>query len=117
MAQAVSGDGRNGDFIVLNFLRRSGWFYWLSKVLLATCVLASAATALILGFLVYLIIDGYSGGNSPTNIAPIAFPVVLLFFVVLGIPALVISALLWFAYGAARTRMGAGRSPGSGDGA
>ncbi len=105
-----------GDFVAMNLMRSSGWLYWLSKVLLATCVLASAATAVILGFLVYLFIQGHSAGNSPTNIAPIAFPVVLLFFVVLGIPAIVISALLWFAYGAARTRVANGRATGSGDG-
>lgn len=97
-------------------MRRAGWLYWLSKVLLATCVLASAATAVILGFLGYLVIDRYSGGNSPTNIAPTAIPIVLLFFVVLGIPAMVISALLWFAYGVARTRVGGDRASGSGDG-
>jgi|HubBroStandDraft_1064217.scaffolds.fasta_scaffold704437_1 hypothetical protein len=101
--------------MAINIMQRSGWFFWLSKVLLAACVLASAATAVILGFLGYLVIEGYSAGNSATNIAPIAFPVVLLFFVVIGIPAVVISTLLWFAYGMARTRLGGDRASGSGD--
>ena len=80
-------------------------------------VLASAAAAAILGFLAYLIIAGYSGGSSRTNLAPLAFPVAIYFFVVAGLPAVLICAVLWICYRAstptARTVTGAARRPGS----
>jgi hypothetical protein len=74
----------------------------LNRALLVLAVLASAATVVILGFLVNLFIQGYSGGNDPTSIAPLAFPIAILGFVIAGIPALVISTLLWLAYTASK---------------
>ena len=77
-------------------------------------VLASAATVVIFGFLINLFIAGYSGGNDPTSVAPLAFPIAILFFVIAGVPAMLISALLWLAYAAskaARARAGQATSP------
>jgi hypothetical protein len=88
----------------------------LNRTLLVLAVLASAATVAILGFLVDLFIAGYSGGNDPTSVAPLAFPVAILGFVIAGIPALVISALLWLTYAAsrgARARARQGERPSS----
>src|SRR5215469_3032598 len=78
----------------------AGRTFWLARILLVLAVLVSAATAVMLGLLVYMVI---SGGNGPTSVTP-SFPIAVLFFFVLGVPAIVISALLWAAYGAARTR-------------
>jgi hypothetical protein len=77
-------------------------------------VVASAATAVIVGFIVNLFIQGYSGGNDPTSVAPLAFPVAILFFVIAGFPAMLICALMWLAYAAskaARARAGQATSP------
>jgi hypothetical protein len=74
----------------------------LNRTLLVLAVLASAATVVIIGFLVNLFIAGYSGGNDPTSVAPLAFPIALLFFVIAGVPALLICTLLWLAYTASR---------------
>jgi ABC-type polysaccharide/polyol phosphate export permease len=74
----------------------------LNRILLVLAVLASAATAVLIGFLVNLFIQGFSGGNDPTSIAPLAFFFALVFYVVAGIPAQLICGLLWVAYAASR---------------
>lgn len=86
----------------------------LNRALLVLAVVASTASAVIVGFLVNLFIQGYSGGNDPTSVAPLAFPVAILFFVIVGFPAMLICALLWLAYTAsrgARARAGQATTP------
>ena len=81
------------------------------RALLVLAVLASAATLVIFGFLVNLFIQGYSGGNDPTSIAPLAILFAILGYVIVGIPAALFCALLWIAYlgsRAARARAHAG---------
>jgi hypothetical protein len=51
----------------------------------------------ITGLLVNLLAVRYPGGNNPASIAPLAFPIALLFVVIAGIPALRICALPWLA--------------------
>ena len=72
---------------------------WLSRVLLALSVLASVAVAVIVAFVGYLFVSGYSGGNDPTSVAPLAFPVAIIFFAIAGLPAILICAGLWVAHG------------------
>jgi hypothetical protein len=74
----------------------------LNRTLLVLAVIASAATAVIIGFLINLFIAGYSGGNDPTSVAPLAFPIAILGFVIAGVPAMAISALLWLTYAASK---------------
>jgi hypothetical protein len=83
---------------------RSTWPAWLRRVLLALSALSTVGVMVILGFLVSLFISGYSGGSNPESVAPLAFPVAMLGFVIAGVPAIVISAVLWAAYVAARRR-------------
>ncbi len=66
--------------------------------MLGLSVLASAAVAVILGFVVYLFVGAYSGGGSPTNVAPVLFPVAILLFIVAGLPAMLVCGLLWAGY-------------------
>ena len=108
MARAVSDDGRGQNDSMASDPASTQWPCWWRRVLLVLAVMASTATAVIFGFLAFMFISGYSGGSSPTSIAPIAFPIALFFFVVVGVPAVVISVLLWFAYRAARSSKVAG---------
>ncbi len=77
----------------------------LTKVLLVLASLASAGTVVILVFIVNLFLAGYSGGNNPQSINALAFPLSFFFFVIAGVPAVLISAGLWVGFGitAART--------------
>ena len=50
----------------------------LRRALLALAVLASAAAATVVGFAVYLVVEGYSGGGDPQSVAPLAFPIAFL---------------------------------------
>jgi ABC-type polysaccharide/polyol phosphate export permease len=75
---------------------------WLNRTLLVLAVLVSAATVVILGFLVYLYFQGYSGGNDPTSVAPLAFLFAIALYGIVGIPAQLICALLWVAYATSR---------------
>jgi len=81
---------------------------WLVRVLLVLSVLASLGTAGLFGFFVYLIVGAYSGGSSPTNIAPVLFPIAFLFLTVVVIPAVLVCALLWLGFRTA-TRHSGGR--------
>lgn len=76
--------------------------------MLVLSVLASAAVAAIVGLVVYLFIGGYSGGDSPTNIAPVLFPIAILLFVGAGLPAMLICALLWAGFSRSSRRRGDG---------
>ena len=70
----------------------------LNRTLLVLAIVASAATVVIIGFLINLFVQGYSGGNDPTSVAPLAFPIAIALFLIAGVPGLLISALLWLAY-------------------
>jgi hypothetical protein len=86
----------------------------LTKVLLALAVLVSAGTAVILGFLVQLFLAGYSGGNNPQSVAPLAFLLAFLGFAFVGAPAVAITAALWVAFArSAAGRRRPGHSPGN----
>ena len=67
---------------------------------------ATAAVALVIGILIYLVIGGYSGGSSHTNVAPVLFPVAFLVFLIVGLPTILVCALSWagFAISARRER-------------
>jgi 1,4-dihydroxy-2-naphthoate octaprenyltransferase len=77
-----------------------------TKILLGLAALASAGTLVILGFLVNLFAAGYSGGNNPQSVAPLAFVVAFIGFVAVGVPAILVTAGLWvgFVRSATRTR-------------
>ncbi len=78
--------------------------------MLVLSVLASAAVAAIMGLVVYFFIGGYSGGSSPTNIAPILFPIAIGLFIVAGLPSMLICALLWAGYSRSSRRGSRGRT-------
>jgi hypothetical protein len=54
----------------------------LSRVMLVLSVLTSVLLAGVLGLVLYLFIGGYSGGNTPTSVTPVLFPIALLILVV-----------------------------------
>jgi hypothetical protein len=81
----------------------------LSKILLALSVLASLAVVLIILFFGYLLIGAYSGGNNPTSVNGLLFPIAFLFLGFVGFPALLVCGLLWVGYAVSlrrRTRWG-----------
>lgn len=84
----------------------------LNRTLLVLAVVASAATVVLIGFLVNLFMQGYSGGNDPTSVAPLAFPIALFFFLIAGIPGVLISALLWLGYTASNVARARARRAG-----
>ena len=79
---------------------------WLSRALLVLSVAASAAVAVIVAFVVYLFIGGYSGGSSPTSVTPVLFPIGILLLVLVGLPSALICGLLWSGYSLSRRRDG-----------
>jgi hypothetical protein len=85
-------------------IQRAARAVLLSRVLLVLSALASVVVAAIVGLIVYLLVESYSGGSSPTSIAPLAFPVALVLFLIAGLPAMGICAALWIAYGASVPR-------------
>jgi hypothetical protein len=82
-----------------------GWLAVLRWVLLGFAVLVSAATAVVFGFAVYLFAAGYSGGNNPESVAPLAIPLAFLVWVFVGVPAALVCGLAWAGYFAARRRI------------
>jgi hypothetical protein len=86
--------------------------------MLVLSVLASAVVAVILGFVVYLFIGGYSGGSSPTSVAPVLCPIAILLFMVAGLPSMLLCGVMWAGYSLSkrrRTRAGEpDQPPGSG---
>jgi len=79
---------------------------WLVRVLLVLSVLASLAAAGLFGFFGYLIVGAYSGGSSPTNIAPVLFPIAFLLLIGVVIPAVLVCVLLWLGFRAVTRRSG-----------
>jgi hypothetical protein len=70
----------------------------LNMTLLVLAVLASAATVVVLGFLINLFIQGYLSGNGPTSLGGLAIFLALVGYYIVGVPALLICTLLWLAY-------------------
>ncbi len=81
------------------------WVVVLRWALLGFAVLVSAATAVVFGFAVYLFAAGYSGGNNPESVAPLAIPLSFLVWVFVGVPAALVCALAWAGYFAAVRRV------------
>jgi drug/metabolite transporter (DMT)-like permease len=70
----------------------------LRGTLLGFALLTSAAAVIVLGFVAYLFAQGYSGGNNPQSIAPLAFPLSFLILVIVGIPLTLVCAVSWAGY-------------------
>lgn len=70
----------------------------LAWALLVLASLASAATLALLVYLAYLVLESYSGGNSSTSLSGLLFLVAVVYAVVFGIPAFLVSAALWVGY-------------------
>ncbi|HTZ90782.1 MAG TPA: hypothetical protein VMB74_00180 [Streptosporangiaceae bacterium] len=104
------GRGRDGGRRLAGYAARWSGLSWLSRILLVLSALASLAVVLIFLVFVYLIVGGYSGGNNPTSVNGLLFPVAVLLMGVAGIPATLICALLWTGYSYSR-RQGGRRSP------
>jgi drug/metabolite transporter (DMT)-like permease len=73
----------------------------LRRVLLGLAVLAAAA---VVGFAVYLFIQGYPGGGNPQSIAALAFPIALGVLTVVGLPVALVCAATWAGYFSAARR-------------
>jgi hypothetical protein len=82
--------------------------------LLVLSVLATAGVAAIVGLVIYFFIVGYSGGSDPTSIAPVLFPIAILLFLFVGLPAMLICVLLWLGYARSSRTPSAGRTPQTG---
>ena len=76
----------------------------LSKILLVLSLLASLGVVVIVLFVGYLFIGGYSGGNNPTSINALLFPIALLVLVFAGVPSMLVCGLLWGGYAVSRRR-------------
>jgi hypothetical protein len=81
------------------------WLVVLRRALLGLAVLASVATVVVLGFAVYLFAQGYSGGNNPESVAPLAIPLSFLVYVFVGVPTGLVCAGAWLGYFAATKRI------------
>jgi NhaP-type Na+/H+ or K+/H+ antiporter len=80
---------------------------WLSlqrRVLLVLALLTSAATAVVVGFGLYLIFEAYAGPSGPESLGGLAFLLGAIVLVVVGLPAAVTSGLAWAGYAAATRR-------------
>lgn len=77
-----------------------------TKILLLLATIATAGTVVVLAFVTYLFIGGFSGGNDPTSVTPVLFPISMLLFLIAGLPAILVSGGLWvgFSLSSARTR-------------
>src|SRR5215469_7421730 len=76
----------------------------LSKILLVLSAIASLAVVVIVLFVVYLFIGGYSGGNNPTSVNGLLFPLAFLLLGLVGLPSMLVCGLLWAGYAASRHR-------------
>jgi hypothetical protein len=81
------------------------WLVLLRWALLGLAVLASVATAVVFVFTVYLFIQGYSGGNNPESVAPLAFPIAIAIFALVGVPTALVCVLAWLGYHATTRRI------------
>jgi hypothetical protein len=95
----------------LDAIQRAWRSLLLNMALLVLAVVASAATVVIFGFLINLFIQGYLSSNTPTSLGGLAVFLAMLGYVIVGIPATLVCALLWIGYlgsKAARARAQAG---------
>jgi hypothetical protein len=83
---------------VTNYSPRARRLALLRRVLLGLAVLASSAAAAVVGFAVYLFIQGYSGGGNPQSIAALAFPIAFGVLTVVGLPVALVCAATWAGY-------------------
>jgi len=84
----------------------------LNVTLLVLAVLASAATVVILGFLINLYIQGSSSANDPTGLGGLAVFLALAGYYIVGIPAMLICTMLWLAYRASKVARARARRAG-----
>jgi hypothetical protein len=89
---------------MLNYAPRVTRLTLLRDALLGVAVLTSAATATVLGFCVYLFIQGYSDSNDPQSVAPLAFPITFLILAYIGLPLALACAASWIGYLSAARR-------------
>jgi drug/metabolite transporter (DMT)-like permease len=83
---------------MMNHPPRTTRLLLLRGALLTFAVLTSAAAAVVVGFAVYLFAQGYSGGDNPQSVAPLAFPISLVILAVVGVPLALASAASWAGY-------------------
>ena len=83
---------------MMNYSPRARRLALLRRVLLGLAVLASAVAATVVGFAVYLFIQGYSGGGNPQSIAALAFPIAFGVLTVIGLPVALACAATWAGY-------------------
>jgi len=76
----------------------------LSKILLGLSLLSSLGVGVIVVYVVYMIIFGYSGGNDPTSINALAIPLAFLVLFFIGVPSMLVCGLLWGGYAVSRRR-------------
>lgn len=81
------------------------WLVLLRWGLLGLAILASAASVLAFGFTVYLFIEGYSGGNDPESLAPLAFLLAFFVYIRVVLPTALVCAGAWLGYYAATRRI------------
>jgi hypothetical protein len=81
--------------------------------MLVLSVVASAEVAAVLVFVAYLFIGGYSGGSSPTSVAPVLFPIAILIFLAAGLPSMLICGLLWAGFSISSRRRDRASAPGA----
>jgi hypothetical protein len=80
------------------------WLVLLRWALLGLAVLASAAVVVLFGYVVYTFAYGYSGGDNPESIAPLAIPLSILVWIFVGVPVALVCALAWAGYAAVARR-------------
>lgn len=80
------------------------WLGRLSRLLLGLCVLASAVPVALPVLAFRLWQARSSPAGAPVSVSALAFPLALLFLLVLEIPALAVALVLWRGYLAVRRR-------------
>jgi hypothetical protein len=98
------GKGRNGGRRLARYAARWSGLSWLSRILLVLSALSSLEVVIVLLYVGYLIVYGYSGGNNPTSLNGLLFPLAFLIFFVVGGPSMLLCALLWAGYSFSRRR-------------
>jgi hypothetical protein len=76
----------------------------LSKILLVLSALSSLEVVVVAMFAGYLFVGGYLGGNNPTSLNGLLFPLAFLVFFGVGVPSMLVCGLLWVGYTASRRR-------------
>jgi hypothetical protein len=69
----------------------------LNKLFLGLLLLVGIADAIFIGYFIFLVIFAYSG-NGPTSVNAITFPIAIFLYIVVGIPAVAITFLIWLGY-------------------